>query len=182
MDFSTLLHGFFKVATWIFQSCSMFFSPFAKQNQAEVWPRFQSLLRLLFWNKVVEWVKVLNALGRLCLWQCLKCQCWHHWWDSCSEMGVFNFYGINYLRLCIKSRSTSCFLLASHLGKVSKWQNLIRVNFWSSFSPLYIGHHICFKLISHFPYVCKVAFMYTTAKFALKISLHSLVKKSYCFN
>ena len=121
MDMSKLLHGFVKVVLCISR-------PFAKQNQAEVWPRFQNLLRLLIWNKIVEWVKVLNALGRLCLWQCLKCQCWHHWWDSCSEMGVFNFYGINYLRLCIKSRSTSYFLLASHLGKVSKWQNLIRVS------------------------------------------------------
>ena len=50
---------------------SMYFSPFAKQNQAEVWPRFQSLLKLLLWTKAVEWVKVLNASGRSCLWQCL---------------------------------------------------------------------------------------------------------------
>ena len=26
-----------KVVTWICQSCSMYFSPFAKQNHAEVW-------------------------------------------------------------------------------------------------------------------------------------------------
>ena len=52
MDFSKLLHGFvkidtwfhfgnvashfFKVDTWICQSCSIYFLPFAKQNQAEV--------------------------------------------------------------------------------------------------------------------------------------------------
>ena len=55
--------GFVKV-------CSMFFLSFAKQNQAEVWPRFPTLLKLLLWTKVVEWLKVLNALGPLCLWQC----------------------------------------------------------------------------------------------------------------
>ena len=32
---------------------SNLFSPFAKQNQAEVWLRFQSLLKLLLWNKVI---------------------------------------------------------------------------------------------------------------------------------
>ena len=50
----------------------MYFLPFAKQNQAEVWPRFQSLLKLLLWTKGVEWVKVLNALGPLCLWKCFS--------------------------------------------------------------------------------------------------------------
>ena len=64
-----------KVVTRICQSCSMFFSPYAKQNQAEVWPIFQSLLKLLLWNKVVEWVHVLNALGQSCLWQCFALQC-----------------------------------------------------------------------------------------------------------
>ena len=50
----------------------MYFSPFAKQNQTEVWPRFESYLKLLLWNKVDEWVKVLNALGPLCLWKCFS--------------------------------------------------------------------------------------------------------------
>ena len=54
--------GFVKV-------CSMFFLSFAKQNQAEVWPRFKSLLKLLLWNEIVEWIKV---LGSWCLGQCLK--------------------------------------------------------------------------------------------------------------
>ena len=67
MDFSILIFGF---VTYICQSCSMHSSPFAGQNQAEVWPRFQSLSKLLLWYKVFEWVKVLNALGLLCLWQC----------------------------------------------------------------------------------------------------------------
>ena len=53
-----------------FQNCSMHLSTFAKQNQAEVWPRFQSFLKLLLWTKGVEWIEVLNALGPLCLWQC----------------------------------------------------------------------------------------------------------------
>ena len=47
MYLSKLIYGFLKVASWICQSCSMYFSPFVKQNQAEVWPRFQSLQKLL---------------------------------------------------------------------------------------------------------------------------------------
>ena len=43
-----------------------------KINQTEVWPRFQSLSKLLLWTKCVKWVKVLlKALGHLCLWRCL---------------------------------------------------------------------------------------------------------------
>ena len=52
MDFSKLLHGFVKIDVWIsskllhgfvkidkwikWKSCSLYFSPFAKHNQAEV--------------------------------------------------------------------------------------------------------------------------------------------------
>ena len=75
-QFSKLPHSFFRGVTLIFQRCSMFFSPFAKGNQAEVWPRFENLLKLLLWNKVIEWVKVLNALGPLRLWQCLYKLSW----------------------------------------------------------------------------------------------------------
>ena len=78
MDLSKLVHGFVKVVTWICkvvtwscQSCSMYFPPFAKQKTRWVWPRYQSLLKLLLWTKVVEWVRVLNAMGPFCLWQCL---------------------------------------------------------------------------------------------------------------
>ena len=67
MDFSKMLHGSVQVAKWICQSCSIYFFPFAKQNQAEVWPRFKSLLKLLLWTKCAEWVKILNSLGSLCL-------------------------------------------------------------------------------------------------------------------
>ena len=45
LDLSTLLNGFVKAVTWICQSCSMYFS-LAAQNQVEVWPRFQSLLKM----------------------------------------------------------------------------------------------------------------------------------------
>ena len=69
MDLSKLLIGCVKVVTWI---CFLFCSTFAKQNQADIWPIFQSLLKLLRRTKGVEWVKVLNALGLLCLWQCFK--------------------------------------------------------------------------------------------------------------
>ena len=95
MDFSELLqelskmiHGFFWVVTWNCQNwymdllkllrgfvpciCSMYFSPFAKQNQAEVLPRFQSLLKLMLWTKGADWAKVINALRTLCLWKCFS--------------------------------------------------------------------------------------------------------------
>jgi len=48
MDLLKLLHGFVKVVTWI---CAMYFSPFVKQKQSDVWPIFQSLLKLLLWIK-----------------------------------------------------------------------------------------------------------------------------------
>ena len=50
MDLPKLLHAFFKVVVWISQSCSMFLSPFVKQNRADVWPKSQSLLKLLLWK------------------------------------------------------------------------------------------------------------------------------------
>ena len=49
MDLSKLQYGFAKVVTWICQSSSIYFSPSAKQNQAEIWPRIQSWLKLLLW-------------------------------------------------------------------------------------------------------------------------------------
>ena len=81
MDLSELIHGSFYVVTWICQSCCgcgfvacchMYFSPFAKQNRADVWPGFQRLLMLLLWNKGVDWVRTLNAFGPLCLWKCFQ--------------------------------------------------------------------------------------------------------------
>ena len=42
MDLSKLLHGFVKVVTRIYKTCSMFLSPFAKHNQAEsMWQLWQ---------------------------------------------------------------------------------------------------------------------------------------------
>ena len=68
MDLSKLMHGFILIVTWICQSCSMYFSPFVKQNHAKV----SRLVKLQLWTKGVEWVKVLNALGPLCLWKCFS--------------------------------------------------------------------------------------------------------------
>ena len=83
---SKFVNGFFSVVVWICQSCHIDLfklfhrfvkvvlcisrSPFAKQNKAEVWQRFQSFLKLLLWTKGVKWVKVLNVMGPLCVWQC----------------------------------------------------------------------------------------------------------------
>ena len=52
MDFFKLLHGFAKI---VFR----YFSPFARQNQAEIWPGFQRLLKLLQQKSSFE-LKVLN--------------------------------------------------------------------------------------------------------------------------
>ena len=49
----------------------MHFLKLLRQTNHDVWPRFQSLLKLLLWTKDVEWVKVHNVLGPLCPWQCL---------------------------------------------------------------------------------------------------------------
>ena len=42
-----MLYDFFKVLRWFFQSCLIDLWRFAKQNQDEVWPRFQNLLKVL---------------------------------------------------------------------------------------------------------------------------------------
>ena len=64
MDLSKFIHGFLSNVIWICQicymdvlkffygvcqSCFMYFSPYAKQKQVEVWPRFQSLLKQHKW-------------------------------------------------------------------------------------------------------------------------------------
>ena len=53
-----LLHGIRSVATQDLFNCytgfvksfHIYFSPFSKRDQAEVWPRFQRLLKLLLWE------------------------------------------------------------------------------------------------------------------------------------
>ena len=51
----------------------MYFLPFAKMKKVSLsLIKIQSLLKPLLWTKGDEWVKVLNALGPLCLWQCIK--------------------------------------------------------------------------------------------------------------
>ena len=110
MDFSKLLHGFVKIDiwislscymnlsklihifTWICQICFMYFWPFAKQKQAEVGPRFQSLLKLLLWTEGIEWVKVLNALGPLCLWQCFVLYIQHTHWSNLQLYYIMSLY------------------------------------------------------------------------------------------
>ena len=72
----SLLYEFVKLATyvvlsWICQNWHMELHNLALQNKTNVWPGFQSLLKFLLQSKGVGWVKILNALGQLCLWQCL---------------------------------------------------------------------------------------------------------------
>ena len=68
--------GFVKVDQWIFLflNCYMdlsklFYAFLALCQKKPSW-RFQILSKLLLWIKIVEWVKVLNAMGPLRLWQC----------------------------------------------------------------------------------------------------------------
>ena len=42
-DFSKLTHGFVKIVVWICQDCHMYFLPFAKPKQAEVWRFLQAV-------------------------------------------------------------------------------------------------------------------------------------------
>ena len=63
----------------------MFILPFAQQNQAEVWPRFQSLLKLLHWTKVsMLWVRC--AFGNVLMfrgaWLLL---CWLNYFRSSND-------------------------------------------------------------------------------------------------
>ena len=62
-DMSMLLRGFVKFVLWIGQNCSMYILLLGKQNQGEVWPRYQSKLKLLVWTKGVEWVQSTHCLG-----------------------------------------------------------------------------------------------------------------------
>ena len=52
-EFVKLIHVFLKVVTWIRQSCSLHFSLFAKQNQAEVWPRCKACWSFCFDLKIL---------------------------------------------------------------------------------------------------------------------------------
>ena len=63
--------------------------------------RFQSLLKLLLWSKGVEWVKVLNALGPLCLWQCF------FWCCSCFNLNLI---------LSVRSDEEGCTLVVLDKG------------------------------------------------------------------
>ena len=82
MYLSESIHGFLLFVTWICRNCCIDLLRLllgfvkvvlciAKQNQDEVWPRFQSLLKFLLWTKGVEWIKALNAFAGItskCIW------------------------------------------------------------------------------------------------------------------
>ena len=110
-DLSKSLHGFFKINTLTSLLTShgfvkvLYFSSFAKQHQ--VWPRVQSLLKLLLRPKVVEWVKVLNALGPLCIWQYLVTS-----FETCS-----------------------LFILYKYRIFVHFWDEICRALLWKCFRP-----------------------------------------------
>ena len=74
MDLSELIHKIVKGVTWINQRCSMYFSPFAKQNQD-----FKAFWSFCF-ELSVEWVNTLNALSLLCHWQ---------YFSNINETGLF---------------------------------------------------------------------------------------------
>ena len=86
MDLSKLINGFFEVDTWISQSCYMFFFlnlvlgfvivvictflPLPNKTKLTFDQNFKAGWSFCFELKGVVWVKVLNALGPLCLKQC----------------------------------------------------------------------------------------------------------------
>ena len=95
----------------------MYFSP---KKVSKVWSRSQSLLKLLLWIKGVEWVKVLDALGPLCLWQCINTNpetkffryCyWNTLWDKIFSKCYLYLFGKR------TSRAIDCALTFS--GKAS---------------------------------------------------------------
>ena len=70
-----LLDGFVEVATWFFLShymdltkfFFMYLSPLAKQNQVEVWQRFQ-ILKFLLWTKGFWMSQSTQCLGSVVPW------------------------------------------------------------------------------------------------------------------
>ena len=80
MAFSKLLHELSKLlATWICLCCYMdvskllhAFLALCQTSCLQIGPRFQSLLKLLFWSKAVDWAEALNAVGQLGLKQCFS--------------------------------------------------------------------------------------------------------------
>ena len=69
MNLSTLRNGFlWHISCYMGLSKLFHFFPALCQNKPTC--RLTKISKL--WTKLVEWVKVLNALGRLCLWQCFE--------------------------------------------------------------------------------------------------------------
>ena len=69
MDLSKLLHGFLKVVN---MHLSKLFYVFLALCWTKLSWSLTKISEVLLWNRFVEWVKVLNAVGPLCLWQCLS--------------------------------------------------------------------------------------------------------------
>ena len=129
MVFSKLLHGFVRIVTGICQSCFLYISPIAKQNQAEVWSKFH------FRTIGVEWVKVPNAWDPLCLWQCFEYpldikESQHRPWPSwdCPERIIF--FSVCGNKSYSKSvRKPNSYIILHHqqqsLGQRSLWGKII---------------------------------------------------------
>ena len=116
---------------WIFQLGRLY--------QTRVWSevclRFQCLLKLPLWIKGVEWVKALNALGPLCLWQCFEYpldikESQHRPWPSwdCPERIIF--FSVCGNKPYSKSvRKPNSYIILHHqqqsLGQRSLWGKII---------------------------------------------------------
>ena len=85
MDLSKTLYGFLEVVAWVYRVVYLFLA-ICQKKLADLWPRFQSWLKLLLWTKCVDWVKAFNASGPLCL-----CQCFH----SVTEFLCSDLFGKN---------------------------------------------------------------------------------------
>ena len=69
MDFSSLFYGFYKVASGFVKVVLCISRLLPNKTKLKFDQDF--LLKLLLWIKGIEWAKVLNARGLLCLWRCL---------------------------------------------------------------------------------------------------------------
>ena len=120
---------------WICQTCYIIFSSFAKQNQAKV--------REKFWSSLIDLKSPIrsrvNALGPLCLWQCLIINMKHDYdYDEtnssvhclfcsvcfslrsiCIMKRVVHLY-IAYIFLFLSGLSLSFFPAFSYKGRVPK--------------------------------------------------------------
>ena len=107
-----------------------------QQNQAEVWRRFQRLMKLQLWNKGANLVKALDALGPLCLWYC------PYTWNWGISDQLINFLAQTEGIFNTKNNQKFCSLIcltslrfAQLCGRPNSVKMSISGNYWETFKP-----------------------------------------------